>query len=45
VLFLISPHYITPLATTSTGQMVAMGAGCSMALGIFIMNKIATIKV
>jgi len=44
-LFLISPEYIGPLVTTSTGQMVAAAAGCSMALGIFIMNKIATIKV
>jgi tight adherence protein B len=44
-LFLLTPSYITPLVTTSTGQMVAAGAGCSMALGIFIMNKIATIKV
>lgn len=44
-LFLISPEYIGPLLTTSTGQMVAGAAGCSMALGIFIMNKIATIKV
>jgi tight adherence protein B len=45
VLFLVSPEYIGPLVTTPTGQMVAAGAGCSMALGIFIMNKIATIKV
>jgi tight adherence protein B len=44
-LFLISPGYIMPLVTTSTGQMVAAAAGCSMGLGIFIMNKIATIKV
>jgi tight adherence protein B len=44
-LFLISPSYISPLFTTSTGQMIAAGAGCSMALGIFIMNKIAAIKV
>ncbi len=45
VLFLVSPSYITPLVATSTGQMVAAAAGCSMGLGIFIMNKIATIKV
>jgi tight adherence protein B len=44
-LFLVSPNYITPLVATSTGQMVAAAAGCSMGLGIFIMNKIATIKV
>jgi len=45
VLFLVSPGYISPLVTTSTGQMVAAAAACSMGLGIFIMNKIATIKV
>ncbi|MBV8394535.1 MAG: type II secretion system F family protein [Alphaproteobacteria bacterium] len=44
-LFLISPEYIKPLVTTPAGQMIAFGAGCSMAMGIFIMNKIATIKV
>jgi len=44
-LFLITPNYIGPLFTTETGQMVAAGAACSMGLGIFIMNKIATIKV
>ena len=45
ILFLISPKYIGPLFTTPTGQMVAAAAACSMGLGIFIMNKIATIKV
>ena len=44
-LFVISPSYIGPLITTSTGQMVAAAAGCSMGLGIFIMSRIATIKV
>jgi tight adherence protein B len=44
-LFLVSPQYISPLVTTSTGQMVLAGAASSMGLGIFIMNKIATIKV
>jgi tight adherence protein B len=44
-LFLLTPQYISPLISTSTGLMVLAGAGCSMALGIFIMNKIATIKV
>jgi tight adherence protein B len=45
LLFLVSPQYITPLVTTATGQMVAAAAGCSMGIGIFIMNKIATIRV
>lgn len=44
-LFLISPDYIGPLFTTETGQMIAAGAACSMGIGIFVMNKIATIKV
>jgi len=44
-LFLISPSYIAPMFTTETGQMIAAGAACSMGLGIYVMNKIATIKV
>jgi tight adherence protein B len=44
-LFLVSPHYMGPLFTTETGQMIAAGAGFSMGFGIFIMNRIATIKV
>lgn len=44
-LFLISPNYIGPLFTTESGQMIAAAAGCSMGIGIFVMNKIATIKV
>src|SRR5205807_8609775 len=37
VLFLVSPEYIGPLVTTSTGPMVAAAAACSMGFGIFIM--------
>lgn len=44
-LFLISPDYISPLFTTTTGQMVSFGAACSMGFGIFMMSRIATIKV
>ena len=44
-LFVISPDYIAPLLSTSTGQMVAAAAGCSMGIGIFMMSRIATIKV
>jgi tight adherence protein B len=44
-LFLISPDYIGPMFTTETGQMIAAGAACSMGFGIYVMNKIATIKV
>jgi len=44
-LFLISPGYMGPLFTTEAGQMIAAAAGCSMGIGIFVMNKIATIKV
>jgi tight adherence protein B len=44
-LFFVSPGYMTPLFTTTSGQMVAAAAACSMGFGIFVMNKIATIKV
>ena len=44
-LFVISPKYMGPLIFTETGQMVVAAAVCSMGVGIFIMNKIATIKV
>ena len=44
-LFLISPDYMVPMFTTESGQMIAAAAACSMGLGIYIMNKIATIKV
>jgi tight adherence protein B len=44
-LFFISPDYIAPLFTTESGQMIAAAAACSMGLGIYVMNKIATIKV
>lgn len=44
-LFVISPGYIGPLFSTEAGQMIAGAAACSMGIGIFIMNKIATIKV
>jgi tight adherence protein B len=44
-LFLVSPNYIGALFTTESGQMVAAAAAASMAFGIFVMNKIATIKV
>jgi tight adherence protein B len=44
-LFLVSPNYIGTLFTTESGQMVAAAAAASMGFGIFVMNKIATIKV
>jgi tight adherence protein B len=44
-LFLVSPNYIGALFTTESGQMVAAAAAASMGFGIFVMNKIATIKV
>ena len=44
-LFLISPTYIGALFATETGQIVAIAAACSMGMGVFIMNRIATIKV
>lgn len=44
-LFLVSPDYIGTLFSTDTGQMIAAGAACSMGFGIYVMNRIATIKV
>ncbi|HYR65358.1 MAG TPA: type II secretion system F family protein [Reyranella sp.] len=44
-LFLAAPSYMAPLFNTETGQMVAAAAGCSMGIGIFIMKRIATIRV
>ena len=35
----------TGVVNFATGQMVAAAAACSMGIGIFIMNKIATIRV
>jgi len=45
LLFFISPNYMDPLFFTEAGQMVAAGAALSMGFGIFVMKKIATIKV
>jgi tight adherence protein B len=44
-LFLISPSYMNVLIVTDTGHMVVIAAAVSMAIGIFLMNRIATIKV
>ena len=44
-LFLVSPDYIGTLFTTETGQIVAACAAGSMGFGIWVMNRIATIKV
>lgn len=44
-LFLISPNYIGTLFTTESGQIIAFIAACSMGFGVFVMNRIATIKV
>jgi tight adherence protein B len=44
-LFLVSPSYMAPLFNTEMGQMVAAAAGASMGIGIFVMKRIATIKV
>lgn len=44
-LFLISPNYIGALFNSEVGQVVAIAAACSMGVGVFIMNRIATIKV
>ncbi len=41
----INPGYIFQLFTDSRGQLMVLGAGCSMSLGIFIMMKMASFKV
>ena len=44
-LFLISPSYMNVLVATDAGHMVVLAAAVSMGVGIFLMNRIATIKV
>jgi tight adherence protein B len=41
----INPGYIFQLFSDVRGQMMVLGAGCSMATGIFIMMKMANFKV
>jgi len=41
----INPDYIFQLFYDSRGQVMVLGAGCSMAFGIYIMMKMANIKV
>ncbi len=41
----MSPGYLAPLFTTSTGNFILMGAGLWMGTGIFVMKKMMVIKV
>jgi tight adherence protein B len=41
----INPGYIFQLFTDTRGQIMVLGALCSMATGIFIMMKMANFKV
>ena len=38
-MFLVSPDYLQPLLTTSTGHMILIGCGVWMFLGILFMRK------
>ncbi len=40
-----SPAYLDPLFTTSTGNFILLGAGCWMAMGIYVMKSMMQIKV
>jgi len=42
---MMSPDYLTPLFTTSMGQLMLLGAGIWMGTGIFVMKKMISIKV
>ncbi len=40
----LNPNYMAPLLHTTTGRIMLAAAGCSIALGIWIMNRISTIR-
>lgn len=44
-LMLLSPDYLTPLLSTSTGHLVLMGCGAWMLLGILFMRKLISFDV
>jgi len=45
LLMLVSPDYLTPLLSTSTGHMILIGCGVWMLLGILIMRKMISFDV
>lgn len=45
ILFLLNPGYMSLLWTTELGRAMAMGAACSMALGVFVIRRMVKIKV
>ena len=44
VLNLINPRYMTPLYSSPQGQRMVTFAACSMLLGTWVMNRLATIR-
>lgn len=45
LLMLVSPDYLTPLLSTSTGHMILIGCGIWMLLGILVMRKMISFDV
>jgi tight adherence protein B len=45
LLMLVSPDYLTPLLSTSTGHMILIGCGIWMLLGILVMRKMINFDV
>ncbi len=45
LVYLTSPRYIELLWTTSTGQIVLVGAGLWMSVGIFVMKNMINFEV
>jgi len=45
LVYLSSPNYITPLFTTSTGNLILGVAGVWMSIGIFVMRKMMNFEV
>lgn len=43
IIMLMNPTYLTPLFTTPTGTVMAVYAICSVAVGYFVMRKIAQV--
>ncbi|MDP2307041.1 MAG: type II secretion system F family protein [Pseudomonadota bacterium] len=45
VILLLSPAYLTPLATDPLGHMMLLGCGLSFAFGVFVMREISKVEI
>ena len=45
LLMLVSPDYLTPLLSTTTGHMILIGCAVWMLLGILVMRKMISFDV